>query len=257
MRFYRLAPGCRSPEPAADQLDGEVPLRAYQYCEPFLAANRVGWLLYPPTSFDLVWNGSAFLAKFPDIESWIKVDKLFLPDFLPEWERMAPADAVDMLPPFLEAFPERGVIQIWTGLLAQTPQGVSSWIRGPVNRRSSDVFSVIEAIVETDWWLGPLFSNLQFIKTDDPVHFDGDTPWLQLFNLPQALHQRRPVTTAEFLDPEDIDEAMWSRFRQTSDRRNSGAPGTYRATVRTRENAQRTNRPDQQRPAPASCPVHG
>ena len=136
-------------------------------------------MLSPPTNFELLWTGREFLVKFDTIESWIKVDKLFLPEFADYWQDKAPAAALEMMPPFLEAFPERGVIQVWSGFVVETEPGVSTWIRGPVNRNSPGAYQMIEAVVETDWWLGPLFTNFQFTKTDDPVRFDEAAERLQ------------------------------------------------------------------------------
>ncbi|MGB9366519.1 MAG: DUF6065 family protein [Xanthobacteraceae bacterium] len=231
MRFYRILPYGADPILPPDELSGEVPIRAYRFCEPFLAANRVGWLLYPPTNFELIWTGREFLVKFDTIDSWIKVDKLFLPEFADYWSDTAPAAAADMIPPFLEAFPERGVIQVWSGFVIETEPGVSTWIRGPVNRNSPGAYHVLEAIVETDWWMGPLFTNIQFTKTDDPVRFENNRPWLQLIEVPRAVHLARKGEQPTVVG---MSEATWSKFMEASDRRNKGQPGSYRLESKRR-----------------------
>ncbi len=230
MRFFKVLDYGDDPLLPPDALMGEVPIRAYQFCEPFLAANRTGWLLNPPLSFELLWTGREFLAKFDSIEDWIKVDRLFLPDFAEYWARNMPAGTEDMAPPFLEAFPERGVIQIWSGFLVETEANVSTWIRGPVNRTSPSAYHVLEGIVETDWWLGPLFTNVQFVKSDDPVRFESDRPWLQVFEVPRAVHLPRKTKRPNVVTVSETTPEMWSRFIETSNRRNEGRPGTYRLT---------------------------
>jgi hypothetical protein len=230
MRFYRILPYGADPALPPDELSGEAPIRAYRFCEPFLAANRAGWLLYPPTDFELTWTGREFLVKFDTIESWIKVDKLFLPDFADYWHDKAPAAAADMMPPFLEAFPERGVIQVWSGFVIETDPGVSTWIRGPVNRNSPAAYHVIEGIVETDWWMGPLFTNFQFVKSDDPVRFESNRPFLQLIEVPREVHLPRRGEHPAVVGIAEFPDAIWSKFMETSDRRNSGRPGSYRLT---------------------------
>jgi hypothetical protein len=234
MRFYRILPYGLDPIIPPDELSGEVPIRAYRHCEPFLAANRVGWLLYPPMSFELLWTGREFLAKFDTIETWIKVDKLFLPEFADYWSVKAPAAALEMIPPFLDAFPERGVIQAWSGFLLETDPGLSTWIRGPVNRSAPSAYQVIEGVVETDWWLGPLFTNFQFVKSDDPVRFEANRPWLQLFEMPTATHLSRRGEHPAVVDISAMPEPIWAKFMETSNRRNGGRPGTYRLISKRR-----------------------
>jgi len=241
MRFYRILPYGNDPSLPPDELSGEVPIRAYRFCEPFLAANRAGWLLYPPTNFELLWTGREFLVKFDIIESWIKVDKLFLPEFADYWRDKAPGAALEMIPPFLEAFPERGVIQAWSGFLIETEPGVSTWIRGPVNRNSPGAYQVIEAIVETDWWMGPLFTNFQFTKTDDPVRFENNRPWLQLIEVPRAVHLPRRGERPAVVEIAALSDATWSKFMETSDRRNSGQPGSYRLASKRRTTPESAN----------------
>jgi hypothetical protein len=240
MRFYRIAPSGPDPILPPDELSGEVPIRAYRFCEPFLAANRAGWLLNPPTDFELLWTGREFLVKFDTIESWIKVDKLFLPEFADYWHDKAPAAALDMMPPFLEAFPERGVIQAWSGFLLETDPDVSTWIRGPINRNAPAAYHVIEAIVETDWWMGPLFTNFQFVKTDDPVRFESSRPWLQLVEVPREVHLPRRGEHPTIVAIEGMSDATWSKFMETSDRRNSGRPGSYRLASKRMNSSEST-----------------
>jgi Family of unknown function (DUF6065) len=232
MRFFKVAPFGDNPAPPSDGLMGEVPIRAFQFCEPFLAANRVGWLLNPPLSFELLWTGREFLTKFDTIESWIKVDKLLLPDYAEYWRSIAPPGAFDMPPPFLESFPERGVIQAWSGFLVETDPGISSWVRGPVNRNLPSAYQVIEGIVETDWWLGPLFTNLQFVKTDDPVRFESARPWLQVVPVPKALHLPDKSKRPDVAGAAQMSEDIWAKFIETSNRRNAGRSGTYRVESR-------------------------
>lgn len=240
MRFFKLTPDGPDPALPPDQLNGEIPLRAYQHCEPFLAANRSGWLLYPPVDFELVWTGHEALAKFDGIDSWIKVDKLFLPGYADYWREAAPGAALEMMPPFLEAFPERGVVQAWTGFAVETDPDVSAWIRAPVNRWGPSAYQVLEGIIETDWWMGPLLTNFQFVKTDDPVRFERTRPWLQVVEVPRQLHVPRPDARPEVIAQSAMPEAAWAKFMATSDRRNSGRRGTYRIASRRRAAADET-----------------
>ena len=228
MRFIRILPYGNDPAVPPEKLLGDIPIRAFPFCEPFLAANRVGWLLFPPLSFELVWTGRDFLAHFDSIEEWIKVDRLLLPDFADVWDSIAPPAARDMPPPFLESFPERGVLQVWSGFFVETTTDLSTWIRGPINRNHPNAFCVIEGIIETEWWIGPLFTNFQFLKTDEPVRFEKDRPWLQIFEFPKVFHSRRHADKLELISPANIDEQLWTKYIQNSNRRNSELQGSYR-----------------------------
>jgi hypothetical protein len=104
----------RDPTRPADDISGEIPARALKFCEPFLAANRAGYLLYPPVDFVLNWTGHEILADIGDVPETILVDKVFLPDFAEQWTALAPPEALEVMPPFLEAFPERGIVRART-----------------------------------------------------------------------------------------------------------------------------------------------
>lgn len=236
MHFFKGYTGVPDPVNANDALDGEIPLRAYQHCEPFLAANRVGYLLNPPVDFTLIWNGTEIFVQIEDIDETLKLDKCFLPGFADFWEENAPLDLLELMPPFLEAFPERGLIQAWTGFYVTTQEGFSTWIRNPVNRNHSSAYQIVEGIVETDWWLGMLFTNIQLMKTDAPVVFRRSTPWLQVFEVSRNLHsKKRAETVCLTSELQAFPPDILGKMRVTSDRRNTAPPGSYRTEARRRK----------------------
>jgi hypothetical protein len=235
MRIFKGWPETPDPTKPKDDIRGEIPARALKFCEPFLAANRAGWLLYPPVDFTLQWNGAEIFVNFPDvIEETILLDRLFIPDFHEYWKKNAPAEAVEVMPPFMEAFPERGIVQIWSGLFIVTEPGISTWVRGPVNRTSPSAYSILEGIVETDWWTGPLFFVLQINKTDFPVRFLRTDAFLQVIPFPRDASANaeslvdRPRGLAEFTDE------LWVALRANAARRNTDPPGSYRRQARQR-----------------------
>src|SRR3954447_26051705 len=101
-------------------------------------------------------------------------------------------------------------------------------------------YHVIEAIVETDWWMGPLFTNFQFVKTDDPVRFESSRPWLQLVEVPRQVHLPRRGEHPTIVAIEGMSDATWSKFMETSDRRNSGRPGSYRLASKRMNSSEST-----------------
>lgn len=233
LRFLRVWPEAPLPIKAGPAIAGNIPTRAHQFCEPFLVANSMGYLVYPPIDFNLYWDGAQSYIQFLDREDWILIDRLFLPDSIDMWRKMVDEELEDTLPVFLEAFSERGIVQIWTGYFAETTLGESLWIRSPINFDRSHSFQIIEGIVETDWWAGPLFTNIEFTKTDVPISFRKDTPFLQVFTLPKSCHDKeaiRKVEKGDFCDL--VSDEYLLRMKETALRRNSGKPGSYRRTVR-------------------------
>lgn len=233
--FHKIWQHAPDPRLPSEALDGAISARAFQYCEPFLAANRVGWIISPPTSFSLLWRGDDFIVKFPDMEEWIIVDRLFLPGFAEQWKELAPSRAHNGMPAFLEAFPEMGVLQIWTGYVVTTAPGRSLWIRGGINRRRHSAFDVLEGIIETDWWCGPLLANLQFRRTDEPVEFKTTDDWIQVVDVERSIHILRRGENPEVnVDVSCLSTEFWDAYVQTVARRNSGKPGTYRVLTKRR-----------------------
>ncbi|MFM2666682.1 DUF6065 family protein [Vibrio mediterranei] len=234
IKFLRVWPESPLPTKAGPSIAGNIPTRAHQFCEPFLAANSMGYLVYPPIDFNLFWDGAQAFVQFLDRDDWILIDKVFLPDSIDIWKEMVDEELLDTLPPFLEAFSERGVLQLWSGYFAETSPGDSLWIRNPINYDRSHSYQIIEGIVETDWWSGPLFTNIEFTKTDVPISFRKDTPFLQVFTLPKTYHDResiRKVEKGDFIDL--VSEDYLQRMKDTASRRNSGKPGSYRRKVRS------------------------
>lgn len=233
IEFYRCWPDAPLPSLPSADLRGEIPARALKFCEPFLAANRAGALIRPPIDFTLTWDGSQILADLEGIEETILVERLFLPDYVDYWTEKVPNDAVNIIPPFLEAFPERGAVQVWTGLFARTKPGISTWIRSPINWVNSNAWSAVEGIVETDWWTGPLFFVLQMQKTDYPVSFYRDTPFVQVIPVDRSLLD----LSENFPDAPPVIDApadFWNAMAETAARRNNEPPGSYRREARKR-----------------------
>lgn len=226
-QIFRYSDVVPDPRPAPRDLAGEISARALRHCEPLLVANAAGFLVNSPVDADLVWTGSEVLATFADVPETVLVDRLYLPDSADYWQKHFPGDANNILPPFLEAFPEHGIVQIWSGLFVKTPPGIASWIRGPVNRTSGSAYSIVEGVIDTDWWAGPLFSVIRFNRTDFPVKLSRETPLLQVFAISRALIQP-PQTElgSELLVSADV--AFIASMIETAGRRNSEPPGSYR-----------------------------
>jgi hypothetical protein len=184
--FYRAIPGCRLPQRADRSAAGTMPTRAFRYCEALTAASAFGWYLFPPITFSLIWDGgSDIIWTYQGADSWFPLKAAQFPNFSDHFDRVAPAGLKGFSPPFLAAFKEPGVVQIWSGLIARTAPDWSLLVRAPANLARSQGYDHYEGIVETDRWFGPLFTNIRLTRTNVPVEFDAEFPFLQV----QPVHR--------------------------------------------------------------------
>lgn len=230
-RVFKLSPEIPDVTPATNDLQGTIPVRALRHCEPFLVANSAGFLVNSPVDVDLTWTGSEILAYFEDTGETLLVDRMFLPGSAERWVSEMPESVANILPPFIEAFPEYGIAQVWTGLFVTTPPTVSAWVRSPINRELGSAFRVIEGVVDTDWWIGPLFTVFQFTKTDFPVRLSRTKPILQVMPVVRALLSTSAGTLEKNLI-KDADAAFFAQLASTAHRRNNEPPGSYRRVAR-------------------------
>lgn len=236
--FYCVVPGAPEPCRADRSLRGSMPLRAFQHCEPMAAASAFGWYVFPPVDFALMWDGAEVFWKASGSGDWKLVEAVVLPGYADAYARSVPRGSRVPKPfPFLMARRETGLVQIWPGILVRTRPGWSTHVRGPANLPHSHGYDVLEGIIETDWWFGPLISSIRLTRTGRPVVFRKRNPLFQL----------QPIETARYASDELDDfrvkqglSAMtaedWRRYETTihpPDER----PGIYAAHVRKRRRA--------------------
>ena len=114
----------------------------------------------------MLWN-------YPGVDEWLPLtrDAVQYPGFREHFDRHAPAEARGFSPPFLSPSIQPGQLQIWTGCVAKTAPGWSLLVRGVANLSKSPSYQMLEGIIETDTWFGPLFDNVRLLKTDVPIEF--------------------------------------------------------------------------------------
>lgn len=232
-RFFDRAPAIT---PADPSLFGSIPLRARQHCMPFTEVNAWGYHVFPPINFKIMWDGRQIYWRYGDLKGWLPLVQAHLPHQYDLHQQRAPEGAKRFSPIFLESFPEPGIIQIWSGYVAQTAPDWSLWIRSPVNLPPSPFYDVVEAIVETDWWLGPLVTNLRITKTHAPIEFRTGSPLFQIVPVPRSAYEatRRGGDMATVDPYADWSAEEWSHFQRIFEIRNSGSPGEYARTSRKR-----------------------
>src|SRR5204863_6464274 len=217
IRFFRFVPEARLPQRADRSAGGSIPTRGFRYCEPVTTASAFGWYVFPPMSFSIVWDGGTDIAwTYKGAEGWYSLDAAQFPDFAAHFDAIAPADVQGFSPPFLGAMKAPvGGIQLWSGLAARTAPGWSLLVRPPANLARSQGYECWEGLIETDRWFGPLFTNIRLTRTNVPIEFDANFPFLQVqpihrSSYGEALDDVDIVTGLGELEPRD-----WDAFRAT------------------------------------------
>lgn len=239
-RFYGPAPEIKQ---ADSDLSGAVSLRARRYCAPFTIASSMGWHVFPPLNFSLVWTGSEFYWRFGEIAQWMLCERIYLPGFVDEFQKAAPAGMERNATSFLEIFPEQGAIQVWSGWNASSSPGWNYWSCAPINRPQPSTYRVLNAVIESDVWPGPVLTVLQFLKTDTPVNFRPHRPLFQLVPLPYGVQARAQTSQAEIIPGLDaLTQTDWELHNKLYERRNSGQAGLYARDARRRAREQLAKR---------------
>lgn len=211
-QFYRIFPSAPSPRRADRSADGMLPVRGYRYCEALASASAFGWYIYPPLNFGLMWDGVEIVWTYENADAWYPLRSAHFPGFPADFDRIAPPTARDLVPGFLTAAREPGVVQIWSGYLARTAPGWSLLSRGPANIPRVQGYEHFEGIIESETWFGPLFTNIRLTHANSPVEFHTRYP---LFQAQPILRQCLNDPPFDVLDASDLSEADWASFEQT------------------------------------------
>jgi hypothetical protein len=237
VEFFQLVPNERPPRRADKAVGGVIPARALRYCEAITSASAFGWYVFLPVSFKVVWDGHDMLWTHDGVDEWLPLtrDGAQYPHFSEQFDNIAPPDIRGFSPTFLGPSIQSGGLQIWTGCIAKTAPGWSLLVRGVANLSKSLSYQMFEGIIETDDWFGPLFNNIRIVKTDVPVEFRNDVPFLQV----QPV--RKDFCTDKFLqnfavkDAGQLSADNWEAFRRTVVAPNTSPErrrGQYAVTVR-------------------------
>lgn len=215
--FYRIIEQARLPERADRAAGGTLPTRAFRYCDAVTSASAFGWWLYPPMDLELLWDGTDIYWHYAGAPGWLPLQAAAqFPHQATRFDSAAPDFLKGCSPPFLTRLPEPGSVQIWTGMIARTAPGWSVLVRAPANLPTGGGYTLYEGIVETDFWFGPLFTNLRLTRTNEPVRFSADFPLAQVQPLPQLAYADAALDTAVMVDDlTDLNERDWNDFHAT------------------------------------------
>jgi hypothetical protein len=237
VEFFQLVPNERPPRRADKAVGGVIPARALRYCEAITSASAFGWYVFLPISFKVVWDGHDMLWTHGGVDEWLPLtrDGVQYPQFSAQFDDIAPPDIRGFSPTFLAPSIQSGGLQIWTGCIAKTAPGWSLLVRGVANLGKSLSYQMFEGIIETDDWFGPLFNNVRVVKTDIPIEFRNDVPFLQVQPVRKDLYADKFLQNFTVKDAGQLSADNWEAYRRTvvaPNTREDRKPGQYAVAVR-------------------------
>jgi hypothetical protein len=217
LEFFQLVPNERPPRRADRAVGGVIPARALRYCEAITSASAFGWYVFLPLSFKIVWDGHDMLWTYEGVDEWLPLtrDAVQYPHFSEQFDRIAPAGVRGFSPPFLTPSVQPGGLQVWTGCIAKSAPGWSLLVRGVANLSTSASYQMFEGIIETDVWFGPLFNNVRIIKTDVPIEFRSDVPFLQVQPVRKEVYRDNFLQNFSVKDLGQLSVEDWEAFQRT------------------------------------------
>jgi len=215
--FFRLIPTAPAPQRADRSAGGTLPTRAFRYCDPVTTASAFGWYVFPPIGFSVQFDGTEVIWTYEGADSWFPLSNAAqFPGFAAHFDDAAPEDFRGFSPPFLTAFMEPGIVQVWSGLIARTAPGWSLLIRPVPNFARSLGYQLYEGIIETDSWFGPLFTNLRLTRTDAPIDFKPGLPLFHLQPVQRSVYESGLLDQFKVVnDIADWTAGDWDQYRAT------------------------------------------
>lgn len=235
IRFMQGLPQCVPPQRSDGTLDGAAPFRGAVFCQPFIMANSFGWTVGLPFDIDLCLRGQSVYWREDVRSEWQPLiakanvrDFAFLSDHAPE------SAAKYCSIPLCAVGPEANIVQFWTGLLVKTQPGLCTLVRPLVNRRNDAAFDVIEGIIDTDWWLGPLIFPIRINREDEVIAFRRTMRVIQLQLVARQCISDDVYENASCLvEPSGWHLSDWEKFQSSMELREPEAKrGSYRALSR-------------------------
>lgn len=234
--LYSILDGGRQPARASRSALGSLPVTALRYCEAVTSASAFGWHVFPPVGFRLTWDGDGISWGFDDgaDDDWFELDAVQYPGAMDRWDMTAPEDCRGCCPPWLLRGQTRGLVQVWTGLLISTMPGWSLLVRAPANLPRPWGMEVLEGIVETDRWTGPLFANIRLISTETSFRFPAHQPLFQIVPTHRSAYSDAVLDDISISSLGAMSAAHWSGYRYTIVENARRPLGSYAVEVRKR-----------------------
>jgi hypothetical protein len=110
-------------------------------------------------------------------------------------------------------------------------------VRGVANLAHGLSYHMLEGIIETDTWFGPLFDNIRILKTDVPVEFRSDTPFLQVQPVRKEVYADKLLQNFAVKNLDQLSADDWAAYQRTVVAPNTSPDrkrGQYAVEVRKR-----------------------
>jgi hypothetical protein len=242
VEFFQMVPNLNPPCRADKSVGGVIPARALRYCQALTSASAFGWYVFLPMSFKVVWDGHDMLWTYEGVDEWLPLtrDAVQYPGFSDAFDRNAPPEARGFSPPFLSPSIQPGQLQVWTGYIARTAPDWSLLVRGVANLSNSLAYQMLEGIIETDNWFGPLFDNIRILKTDVPIEFRSDVPFLQVQPVRKDVYSDQFLQNFSVKGVDELSPEHWEAFHRTVVVPNTSTDrkrGQYAVSVRKQAHA--------------------
>ncbi len=217
VEFFQLVSNDAPPRRADKSVGGVIPARALRYCEAITSACAFGWYVFLPLAFKVVWDGHDMLWTYDGADEWMPLtrDAVHYPGFGQVFDQAAPPDVRGFAPSFLAPSIQPGGLQVWTGCIAKTAPGWSLLVRGVANLPHSQSYQTLEGIIETDHWFGPLFDNVRILKTDIPIEFRSDVPFLQVQPVRKDFYADKFLQNFAVKELDQMTAENWEAFHRT------------------------------------------
>src|SRR5262252_5930944 len=195
LKVWRLHAQASRVIPAEKTLNGAANPAAVKWCGPYSTVNRLGWWLFPPVNVDITWHGDRFehdLLQPYDDWDYRLLHTLLRPEDNSDTSKWCQPTGRTK---FTWAAVEPNVVQIWSGLIFETPPGWCLHIRSPVNAPNPrQLIHVMEGVLETDWMQYDIWFNVVFDKPGEKVSLRTNG-WPPLAHI---IPMRRETAEAEW-----------------------------------------------------------
>jgi hypothetical protein len=141
------------------------PPDAYR-CLPLLVADQFGWSLLSPVRFTAIWDGAPSRTALRIGEGPQRDTRLYLRSIF-----------------------GHGILSILFPFYVRTSPEVDILVKGPPNTPKDGV-SVLEGLVETDWFDGSFTANLRLTRPGQVVQWEPGEPLFQLVPYPRGWLER-------------------------------------------------------------------
>ena len=215
--LHRLVTVGNKPIKADTSAFGTLPTEAYRYCEPVRNASSFGIYVFLPYDLSMIMeNGNVYWSLDHFQNRYLLHDAVQYPGFSSVFDNAAPESCRSYSPPFLTRTNTDNIVQIWSGHIAETDDGIASLVRSPTNIHFNPAYEIIEGMIDTDWWFGPLFTNIRIWREDTPILISKNKPFIQIVPLERSFVRKVLKEDVRVTDGlAEMTAEQWGKFNKT------------------------------------------